>query len=370
MRIGIDLSIMHSYEGTQIFAENLVLALVKFYPAQSFIVYKPIGFLPELDKLPQTFPNLKIIILPRVKSGTARLFRQQFQMPFKIAFAKIDVVVSFSPFFSWLAPVKKISTFYDSAYLTFQEFTNPLFKFYLTGSIFMAKLLCARVLTSSEFSKEGLIKEFGFKPKKIQTIFGGSPALPKVTSSEIQSVKRRFNLDNYFINIGITRPRKNLERLLLAFKSIADKGRINLVLVGKIDKTYLDVAAQITKLKLTNRVIQTGFLDNREKVALLSGARALVYPSLYEGFGLPVLEAQSLGMPVLTSKTSSLPEIAGDAAIFVDPFSVADLSQALEQLTFNDELCAQLKEKGLNNIRRFSWGKSAALLMEAVESSK
>lgn len=171
----------------------------------------------------------------------------------------------------------------------------------------------------------------------------------------------------YFFSIGNTRPRKNIGGLLGAFARFSRLQDYKLVLAGKMDTRFMDVSTEATKLGIASHVIQTDFISDEEKVALYKGAVALAFPSYYEGFGFPVLEAQSLGVPVITSNTSSLPEVGGSqGAVYVDPYNVQSIASAMEKMVADGPLHEELIAAGRENVKRFSWDKTAKETMEVL----
>ena len=175
--------------------------------------------------------------------------------------------------------------------------------------------------------------------------------------------------------VGTLQPRKNLARVIEAFARAAAApafAGLQLVLAGKKGWLYDDLFAQVERMGLAGRVLFPGYVDDADLPALLSGALAFVFPSLYEGFGIPVLEAGACGVPVITSNTSSLPEVAGDAALLVDPHDVDAIAEAMTRLVTDEALRAELSRRGLANVQRFSWEKCAretlAVLLEAGSS--
>jgi glycosyltransferase involved in cell wall biosynthesis len=144
---------------------------------------------------------------------------------------------------------------------------------------------------------------------------------------------------------------------------------VQLVLAGKRGWLFDDLFAQVERSGLAGRVLFPGYIEDVDLPALLSAARAFVYPSLYEGFGIPVLEAQTCGAPVMTSNNSSLPEVAGDAALLVDPHDVDAIAAAMYRLATDDALCAELVRRGFENVKRFSWEKCARETLAVLEST-
>jgi glycosyltransferase involved in cell wall biosynthesis len=199
---------------------------------------------------------------------------------------------------------------------------------------------------------------------------------PVSDPAALAEVRARYGIVGcYLLYVGTLQPRKNLDRVIEAFARLAGTPAftdVKLVLAGKRGWLYDDLFAQVKRLGLTGRVIFPGYVADEHLLALLSGAQAFVFPSLYEGFGIPVLEAGACGVPVITSNTSSLPEVAGDAALLVDPHDVDAIAEAMYRLVTDDALRAELARRGLENVKRFSWEKcgreTLAVILEAGSS--
>jgi glycosyltransferase involved in cell wall biosynthesis len=174
---------------------------------------------------------------------------------------------------------------------------------------------------------------------------------------------------DYLLYLGTLQPRKNLIRLVEAFALLQPLSvDLRLVLAGKRGWHCDDLTARVRSLGLSGRVVFPGYVDDDDKAALISGATALVYPSLYEGFGLPVLEAMACGTPVLTSNVSSLPEVAGDAALLVNPLDVDDISAGMSRLITDADLRRSLVIEGYAQVRKFSWANAAHQVLQVLES--
>jgi glycosyltransferase involved in cell wall biosynthesis len=185
----------------------------------------------------------------------------------------------------------------------------------------------------------------------------------QIPAERIAATKKRLAVqDHYFLFVGTMEPRKNLGRILDAFKIFRNSNPdFLLVLVGSkafAHGKYSETLAKEHDLD-SHSVIAPGFLDHNDLNALYSGAQGLLFPSLYEGFGIPILEAMASGCPVITSTTTSTPEVAGDAAILVDPCSVEAITQGMANLAGNDSLRSDLRQKGFEQIQKFSWKKTA-----------
>lgn len=290
----------------------------------------------------------------------------QLVLPMRLLFQKADIVFSPSPIFPLLLGKKNVVVIHDLAYRRFPSEAKLGARLIMCWIYAVAKRLTKLIITVSEFSKKELIELYCVPEENIAVIHEGPPLLPTISDKFIRKTLGKFNIRQpYFLYVGVTRPRKNLERLLEAFTRFSrEYSDFQLVLVGKVDKRFLDICMIAQRLGILKRIVQTDFVGDEEKAALYFASTALTFPSLYEGFGLPVLEAQSLGVPVLTSNTSSLPEVAGDAVVYVNPYDVEDIANGMKKIAFDENLREELIRKGFENIKRFSWEKAARQLLE------
>jgi glycosyltransferase involved in cell wall biosynthesis len=195
---------------------------------------------------------------------------------------------------------------------------------------------------------------------------------PVRDTNAIQAARARYDIaEDYFLYLGTLQPRKNLSRLVIAFAELVTRcstPSIQLVLAGKPGWLCDELLDEVKQQGLEQHVRFPGYVAAEDKAALLSGAVAFVFPSLHEGFGLPVLEAQACGCPVVTSTTSSLPEVAGDAALLVDPQDSTAISNAMERLAAERGLRHELTERGFVNLKRFSWEACAETILDVIET--
>lgn len=228
----------------------------------------------------------------------------------------------------------------------------------------------AHVMTISEHTKKRIVEVYGTNPKKITV---ATPAVdhqeftpqPK---SNIELAKKKYKIsDDYILFLGTVEPRKNIVGLLKAYDMLpaATKSKYQLVLAG--GKGWLDDEINTWCEKLGNRVVRTGYIDAADKPALYSGASVFTYPSLYEGWGMQPLEAMACGVPVITANNSSLPEVAGDAAILVEATNHQELADQIEEVLTNKTLASELVKKGYIQAKKFSWEKSAAVFKRVLE---
>lgn len=230
-----------------------------------------------------------------------------------------------------------------------------------------------KLIAVSKATKEDLVKKIGLDPKKITVVYEGfDQKLFKIVKNDllVNSLKQ-FNLkpQEYFLFVGTIQPRKNLLRLIQAFsKYLARGGAEKLVLVGGKGWLAEEIYQLPEKLEIEKQVKFLGRVDDQDLPALYSGTVALVFPSLYEGFGLPILESQACGTPVITSNISSMPEVAGKGALYVDPYSIDDIVKGILRLR-SGQVREKLIKKGFENIKRFSWEKCARETLKVLYES-
>lgn len=212
-----------------------------------------------------------------------------------------------------------------------------------------------KIVTVSNFVKNELVEKLKVNPDKIKTIYSGMPAMPKggILPKELRGLK-------YILNNGGIDIRKNLDTLTKAFAIVHKKaGDIKLVITGENKRIKHNLEILINKCNLLDSVIFTGYVDDKTLVAIIKSATLVCYPTLSEGFGFPILEAFSLGVPVISSNTSSIPEIAGGAAILVNPKDSRMVAGAILKILNDNKLAQKLKNLGLERVKNFSWEESA-----------
>ena len=275
--------------------------------------------------------------------------------------------------FGYRGPGKAgVATVHDLGYLHFPEAHTPGQLAYLRLATIHNAERGRRVIADSEATKADLVRFHQISPAKIEVVYPGlSPGLERVREGErVAAVQQKYGIASpYFLYLGTIQPRKNLARLVRAYAAYAERVRPEqlhgLVLAGKAGWLSDEILAEIGKHQLPITV--TGFVAEADKAALLSGATALLFPSLYEGFGFPVLEAQACGTAVLCSNSSSLPEVAGEAALLVDPLDEMGLAAGITRMAEDGELRRELVERGFENVKRFTWERTAEQVMDVLE---
>jgi len=269
-------------------------------------------------------------------------------------------------------PRRTVVTVHDLGYQYYPEAHTLFQNLYLRWSTRHNARAASRILADSEATRQDLIRYYDVPETKIAVVYPGrDESLSAVHDPEILAATRaRYGLaPDYLLYVGTLHPRKNLVRLIQAFAAVLETAPEGLQLVLAGQKGWLtdDILAQVRKLGLEDRVILTGYVPDEDLPALLSGALAFAYPSLYEGFGFPVLEAMACGTPVVCSSVSSLPEVAGDAALLVDPLHVEALAGALARPTTGAALRQDLVARGFTQIEQFSWQRCAEETLQVLE---
>lgn len=269
-----------------------------------------------------------------------------------------------------LIPIVKnkplIATVMDTIPLSHPQFIKAQSRF--IKPFLWKKLTCRadHIITISEFSKQEIIHHMGFPEEKITSISLGVDErfFEKISNEEIQSALKKLKIDrSFFLFIGSIQPRKNLAKILLAHAALPNKVAIEfpLVISGKLAWDDGSTVSAIHKAIRENRCIWLNYVSDFEKRCLLQSTTALVFASQYEGFGLPILEAFASGAPVITSNCTSMPEVAGDAAILINPFDISDIKNSMESVIENHALRQSLRHKGTYRAHNYSWANNAEL---------
>ena len=278
-------------------------------------------------------------------------------------------------------PRRSVVTVHDLGYLYYPEAHTLAQNVYLRWSTGFNARAASHVLADSEATRRDLVNRHQIPGDKIRVVYPGrdETLAPIGDPAILADVQARHGLtESYLLYVGTLHPRKNLVRLVQAFSLLVQTPasdahspipNLQLVLAGQKGWLYDEILTQIHRLGLTKRVQLAGYVPEADLAALLSGARAFVYPSLYEGFGLPVLEAMACSTPVICSNVSSLPEVAGNAAVQVDPMDVEALAQALYDVLSDDGLRRQLIERGHQQVRRFSWRRCAEGTLQVFDEA-
>ena len=227
-----------------------------------------------------------------------------------------------------------------------------------------------RIATVSYYTKQDLINTYGIDGKKIDVVYNGANEIFKpISFDEQKKIREKYtNGSSYFIFVSSIHPRKNLENTLKAFFKFKEntKNNVKFVIIGSVMWKSQNLKKILDKAKFNDDVIFMGHIDVETLHKLIGAAEALVYVSFFEGFGIPIIEAMRCGTPVITSDVTSMPEVAGDAALLVSPYKFEEISFAMKKIFYDRKLKNDLKLKGLERSKSFSWDKTANFLWDSI----
>jgi glycosyltransferase involved in cell wall biosynthesis len=366
--IGIDASraARNQRTGTETYSLELIKAIARLLPAGWRLrLYTPHP--PQHSDWPaMAGVETRVIAWPRLWTHM-RLAMELRQDPPAALFVPAHVLPVY-------CPVPAIVTVHDLGYLHYPE-AHPAFdRRYLHWTTHRHCRVAQHILADSQATKQDLIEHYHADPNRISVVHLGrdETLAPVKDTARIAAVKQKCGINgDYMLYLGTLHPRKNLNRLIEAFHAVCTSTgnkTLKLVIAGKKGWLFDEIFSRVEQLQLTERVIFPGYVDDTDKAALLSGATAYVFPSLYEGFGLPVLEAMACGTPVLTSNSSSLPEVAGEAALLVNPHSVEEIATGLHQLIADAPLRRKFAAQGYLHLENFSWQKAAEQVLNILKN--
>lgn len=260
--------------------------------------------------------------------------------------------------------LNKVVTFHDMVPFVHKETNSKKYFSYMRTVITISARIADRIIADSEITKQDILRILKLPESKVKVIYLAARKIfqPLPDPTRLAAVRARLNLTRpYILNVGTIEPRKNIQRLLEAYHSLRKLKKIphQLVIVGPKGWLYKPVLQKISTLDLDEHVIMTGYVEDQDLVALYNGADLFIFPSLYEGFGLPPLEAIACGAPVASSNTSCLPEILGDAAVYFDPYNVDNIADSIMSVLDNPTLACKLRSAGPQRAARFSWEQTA-----------
>ena len=373
MKIGINARYIQRkiFTGIENYVFNLILNLKKIDKKNNYYL-----FFEKDRQIPTEFSdnnNFKVII-PKfpTKNQTERIVLNQFLLNSYIRKTRLDIF--HEPFFT--SPFFKICptiiTVYDIACYIHPEFFDLKTKLYFSLLVLRSIKNADCIITISDSAKKDMVNYLKIKPDKIEVIYAGlDNNFTKINSeSKLKNIKIKYNISkDYILHVSFISPRKNLINLIKAFDIFKKntKEGIQLVIAGGKGWNSKKVFELVKSLKLEKDIIFTDHVLKEDLIILYSYAILFIYPSIYEGFGLPTLEAMACGCPVITSKLSSLPEVCEDAALYINPYDIEDMAATILNLTIDDSLKKLLVIKGFKNIKRFNWVKTATETLKIYE---
>lgn len=282
---------------------------------------------------------------------------EQFDLPIYLTKNKSPLLLNLAN----TAPIcygNNIVTLHDIAFERFSE--NFDWKFGIFYRLLIPRIAkkAIKIITVSKFSKQEICDFYKIPSQKIYVIYNAA--------SNIFHQKIKNYSEKYALAVSSLNYQKNFHSLIKAFNMLDDNS-IKLFLVGDINRNFADIGL-LEDIKGNKNIVFKGRIDDDELISLYSNAVCFIYPSLYEGFGIPPLEAQACGCPVVCSNAASLPEVCGNNVVYFDPYSIEDMRDKIQMVLDNEKLRDELRVKGLENVKRFSWERSTELIIEIVKN--
>ena len=370
MHIGIDASrsVIPRRTGTEGYSLQVIRGLLGLDSGDRFTLYFS---QPPWPGLFPDRPGLRQRVMPFPRLWThARLSLEMATAPPEVLFIPAHVI-------PLVHPRRSVVTIHDLGYLYYPRAHSRSRWWHLHLSTRWSARVATLIIADSQATRNDLVRHYGVKPEKIRVVYlGCDPSFrPLEGPDRLATMRQRLGLaENYILYLGTLQPRKNVPRLLQAYAVARQRYglRHQLVLAGQPGWRAEAVEEQVSRLGLDENVRRVGYVPEEEVQALLCGATALVLPSLYEGFGLPALEAMACGTPVIASSVSSLPEVVGDAGRLLNPCDVESWAATMSELSESESLRANLRERGLRRAASFTWERCAhetyAVLAAAARS--
>jgi glycosyltransferase involved in cell wall biosynthesis len=361
--IGIDASraVTARRTGTEGYSYHLIRRLLAIESPHRFTLYfnrpprQGVFDAPAAQTKPMPFPRLWT----------------HARLSFEMARKAPDVLFVPAHVIPIIHPSRSVVTIHDVGYLFYRDAYPSARWLYLAISTLFSARVARRVIADSATTRDDLIKHLRIDPKKIDVAhLGVDPTFRPLPQSQVDSVLDRHGLARgYFVTVSTIHPRKNLGGLLRGFALARQQSDVRLAIVGQAGHRASEYRRLADDLGVASAIRWLGYVPGDDVPALLNGARALTYPSFHEGFGLPVLEAMACGTPVIASRTSSLPEVAGDAAILVDPNSSDEIASAMIRLANTPDLAADLARRGARRAATFTWERCARSTLSILEAA-
>ena len=352
MRVAIDTRKLHDF-GIGTYVSNLVRGLARLDHDDEYTLICHPGDVDFVRSLGGNFHALPD------RSGNYSV-REQFSIPLDIWRLRPDVFHAPHYILPPLTPGKTVVTIHDCIHLRFPQYLpNRVAHFYAHLFLSSAARKASRVITVSEASKRDIVELLHAPAGKIEVVYNGfDERLASPSDEDKARVRDRFQLDAPFVlYAGNIKPHKNVDRLIEAFAQLRQRGmdQVKLLIIGDDISKYSNLRRLVHRHQLHQQVRFLGFVSTDTLAALYQLAQVFVFPSLYEGFGLPPLEAMANGTPVITSNVSSLPEVVDDAALLIDPMDAGGIADAMYRVLNDPALRADLIRRGHDRVKAFSW---------------
>ena len=369
MNIGINgLQLGNNYAGLGRYARNLLGNIARIDHKNEYYLFlrKDNQKIYEVNQ--ENFHTIVYDVLSR--NRVKRFLLEQLSIP-KVSESKgVHILFSPGPVLILRGKCKKVFCLHDVRKLLFPMMLKPVDRFYYKIMIRKSLKNADMVFTVSNYSKMDIIRHFHHPEEKIVVTYDAvDENFRRVEQrEELRKIREKYKIqDDYILFVGEIMKIKNPLRIIQAYAEISKRICKKLVLAGRPGNAFNEARALVNRLGIEKDVLFLGWVPDEDLRLLYSSADLFVFPSLYEGFGMPVLEAMACGVPVITSNTSCLPEIGGDAAVYVNPEDIEDISRAILEVHQNKGLQRELVEKGYKQVKLFSWEKTAEHTLKHLE---
>lgn len=369
MRICIDAHVLGDKSGgNETYYRNFIDTINKFLDKDDEVILL-LANKEEAEKInKKQIENIKTIVFKNKNP----LIRYLYEIPTLVKKYNIDVLHT-----QYYAPLVKncklVVTIHDISYEHFPDYFSKVELIRNRLWIWYSSKIANAILTVSEYSKKDISNRYSINQNKIfVTHLAASEIYKKVDIKLVEETKEKFEINgDYLLTVGNLQPRKNMIRLINSYVELKTNNQnfnLKLVIVGKKAWKSDKIFERVNSANLNNEIILTDYVSNEELVSLYNGAQIFIYPSIFEGFGLPVIEAMACGTPVITSNVSSLPEVAGDSALLINPYDYNDITNKIIELYRNNELIENLKIKGEVRAKEFKWEETTLKILNVYRN--
>lgn len=373
MRIAVNtrLLLQGKLEGIGWFSKETLSRVVKNHPEHEFIFFFDRPYSEEFVFAPNVTP---VVVAPQARHPFLYITWTEISIPRMLRKYKADVYFSPEGLGSLRTKVPTCITIHDLAFLHYPGFVDKLHRWHYSRYQPRFAQKAKQIVAVSEYTKSDVVDKYGIAPEKISVVYNGAHQEYRPLDYETKkSIKEQYtDGKEYFIFTSAIHPRKNVVNLLKAFVQFKrrQKSGMKLVIVGRMAWQTDEIEKSKRLMPFKEDVIWTGYLDVKELARVTAAAYAMVYPSLFEGFGIPIVEAMQCEVPVITSTTSSMPEVGGDAALLADPEKPEDIAEKMGMIYKDERLRARLVAAAREQAQKFSWDKSAEALWEVIMKCK
>jgi glycosyltransferase involved in cell wall biosynthesis len=369
MRIAVNtrLFLKGKLEGIGWFAHETLSRLVKKHPEHEFIFFFDRPYHKDFIFAPNVRP---VVLQPQARHPALYYLWTEWAIPFALKKYKADVYFSPDGLGTLRSGVPTCITIHDLAYKHYPQFMDKMHKWHYAHYLPRFAQKARRIIAVSEYTKQDIVQQYGIAADKIDVVYNGAhDAYKPLDYEEKERIKEKYTGgEEFFLFTGALHPRKNVVNLLKAFVQFKrrQRSRIKLVIVGRMAWQYDEIVKAKELMPYKEDVIWTGYLNVEDLAGVTASAYALVYPSLFEGFGIPILEAMTCHVPVIVSDTSSMPEVGGEAALLVDPASPEDIAAKMMQIYKDEDLRAKMIGAAKVQKLKFSWDRSAEQIWDSL----